>query len=319
MADLVGARAGPIYGISIGFRGLSLNTGRKLSVYKFPSKKIHRGFFYLNDETVINSLSAVEAGKIDEVVAKVNSASEGAFGGGLGFHGVGPDGSREAKSAFAEEIVRTRTRFSVFELWYQTLIEGNALGIFDGWGAAALEEVKPGHTVEFRATLEVVPIQALFRLYLWFSDKAKAQGNIFSQKGDDLKSTKDAERNIKMLLGDNDDGGLGETVFIARPVGEAGPVVAMPVSSEWLIGKMGRLGGEYTVVAQVDQILAQGEELPTMRLTHDAAATPMEINTLRESVNNFIEPAKAMGVQVSASDASITGPALWLNPIAIFR
>ncbi|MHA7306539.1 DUF6414 family protein [Arthrobacter sp. TMN-49] len=290
-----------------------------MAIYRSPSKKIHRGFFYLNDETVINSLSAVESGKIDEVVAKVNSAREGGFGGGLGFQGANIEGSKKSTSALAEEIVRTRTRFSVFELWYQTLVDGKALGTFQGWGPKALEGVQPGHTVEFRATLEVVPIQTLFRLYLWFSDKAKSQGHIFSQKGEELKSTKEAERSMKMLLGDNDEGGAGETIFIARPVGEKGPAVAMPISAEWLIGKTGRLGGEYTVVAQVDQILTDGEELPTLRLTHDVSATPLEINTLKESVGGFVEPAKAMGMDVSADDASITGPALWLNPIAIFR
>lgn len=41
--------------------------------YHRPEKRIHRGFYYLDDETVINSLSAVEAGKVDEVVAKINS------------------------------------------------------------------------------------------------------------------------------------------------------------------------------------------------------------------------------------------------------
>ena len=45
--------------------------------YIKPQRRIHRGFFYLDDETVINSLSAVEAGKVDEVVAKINSAREG--------------------------------------------------------------------------------------------------------------------------------------------------------------------------------------------------------------------------------------------------
>ncbi len=290
-----------------------------MAIYRQPSKKIHRGFFYLNDETVINSLSAVESGKIDEVVAKVNSAREGGFGGGLGFQGANIEGSKKSTSALAEEIVRTRTRFSVFELWYQTLVDGKALGSFEGWGPNALNGVEPGHTVEFRATLEVVPLQTLLRLYLWFSDKTKTQGHVFSQKGEELKSTKDSERNIKMLLGDNDEGGAGESIFIAKPIGESGPAVAMPISGEWLIGKIGRLGGEYSIVAQVDQILGPQEELPTLRLTHDVSATPLEITTLRDSVSNFVEPAKAMGVDVSTSDASITGPALWLNPIAIFR
>lgn len=57
---------------------MALEEGEALvSNYRRPIKKVHRGFFYLDDETVINSLSAVESGKIDEVVAKVNSAREG--------------------------------------------------------------------------------------------------------------------------------------------------------------------------------------------------------------------------------------------------
>lgn len=290
-----------------------------MGIYKKPTKKIHRGFFYLNDETVINSLSAVESGKIDEVVATVNSAKEGGFGGGLGFQGLNIEGSKRSTSALAEEIVRTRTRFSVFELWYQSLVEGKALGSFDGWGPTALDGVEPGHTVEFRATLEVVPLQTLLRLFLWYAEKAKSQGHWFSQSGDELKSTKEAERNVKLILGENDEDGADETIFLAHPSGEAGPTVAMTVSHEWLIGKLGRVGGEYTVVAQVEQVLAKGQEVPTLRLTHAVSATPLEINTLASTVENFVEPAKAMGVKVSKKDASIAGPALWLNPIAIFR
>ena len=290
-----------------------------MSPYKKPSKKVHRGFFYLNDETVINSLSAVESGKIDEVVAKVNSAREGGFGGGVGMHGAKIEGAKKSTSAFEEEMVRTRTRFSVFELWYQSLVEGKALGTFDGWGPGALGGVQAGDTLELRAELQVVPLQTLLRLYLWFADKAKTQGHLFSQKGEELKATKDAERNIRMMLGDNDEGSEGQSVLIATPVGQPGPSVAMSISSEWLIGKVGQLGGEYSIVAQVEQVLGPDEELPTLRLTHDVSATPLEINTLKEAVEHFIEPAKAMGVDVSTSDASITGPALWLAPIAIFR
>lgn len=290
-----------------------------MPVYKKPSKKIHRGFFYLNDETVINSLSAVESGKIDEVVAKVNSAREGGFGGGIGIQGAKVDGSKKSTSALAEEMVRTRTRFSVFELWYQTLVDGKALGYFDGWGPSALEGVEPGDTIELRATLKVVPLQTLFKLFLWFADKAKTQGHVFSQKGEELKGTKDSERNIKMFLGDNEEGGVDEVIFIAQPIGEPGPAVALPISAKWLVGKVGQLGGEYTIVAQVEQVLGPNEELPTLRLTHDVTATPLEIETLKASVQHFVEPAKAMGIDVSTADASIIGPALWLNPVAIYR
>lgn len=201
-----------------------------MPIYKRPSKKVHRGFFYLNDETVINSLSAVEAGKIDEIVAKVNTAREGGFGGGIGAQGVKIEGGRKATSGFEEEMVRIRTRFSIFELWYQSLTEGKALGTFDGWGPDALSGVDTGHTVELRAVLEVAPVQTLFRLFLWFAEQAKTKGTAFSQKGDELKSTKEAERTMRMLLGDGADDRM--TVFVT-PLG----MLARP--SPWVSARTG--------------------------------------------------------------------------------
>jgi hypothetical protein len=289
-----------------------------MSIYRAPKKRIHRGFFYLNDETVINSLSAVEAGKIDEVVAKVNSAREGGFGAGVGFQGAKVEGGKKATSAFEEEMVRTRTRFSIFEIWYQNLRTDNALGLFEEWGETALDGVKAGDTLEFRGHLETAPIQTMARLYLWFADKAKSQNHLFSQKGEALKETKEAERSMKMMLGDPDDE-AAEIVVIAVPNGGSGPTVAMPIKQRWLIGALGQLGGEYTVVAQVDRLIKLGQQLPALRLTRDVAATALEITTLKEAIAHFVEPANVIGINVSEGAATIDGPALWLEPIAIFR
>lgn len=289
-----------------------------MSNYKKPQKNVHRGFFYLDDETVINSLSAMESGKIDEVVAKVNSAREGGFGGGVGIQGAKIEGAKKSNSAFEEEMVRIRTRFSVFELWYQSLVEAKALGSFDGWGASALADVRPGDTLEFRGHLEAAPLQTLLRLFLWFADKAKGQGHMFSQKGEELKGTKDAERTVRMMLGDPSDE-EDQVVVLATPNGDAGPKVAMPIKTKWLIGKFGQFGGEYSVVAQVDRILTEGEKMPALRLTHEVAATQLEIDTLVESIQGYKDPANAMGVVITDEDAAISGPALWLEPIAIYR
>lgn len=287
--------------------------------YQKPTTRIHRGFLYLDDETVINSLSAVESGKIDEVVAKVNSAREGGFGGGVGIQGAKLEGAKKSTSAFEEEMVRTRTRFSVFELWYRSLLDGKAVGTFTGWGSDALEGVHSGDTIEFRGNLEAAALQTLLRLYLWFADKAKSQGHVFSQKGDELKATKEAERNINMILGGGEEVAQEQVVVIATPHGDAGPKVAMPIKTEWLIGNLGRLGGEYTLIAQVDRIVGAEDELLAIRLTQDVAPTPLEVRTLKESISHFIEPAKDLGVMLSESEATIQGPALWLEPIAIFR
>lgn len=286
-----------------------------MSIYKAPSAKVHRGFVYLDDETVINSLSAVEAGKIDEVVAKVNLAREGGIAGGLGISGARVEGGRKGTSGFEEEMVRTRTRFSVFEIWYQQLLENKALGTFDGWGADALDGVQSGHTIEFRAHCEAAPLETLLRLFLWFADKAKSQGHFFSQKGEELKQTKEAERNIQLLLEGNGD----EVVVLARPLGDPGPAVAMSIKPQWLIGTLGRLGGEYTVVGQVDRLVAASEEFPAMRLTQQVGPTPLEVDTMRSALEGFIDPAKELGIEITDNEATIQGPAVWIEPIAIFR
>lgn len=86
-----------------------------------------------------------------------------------------------------------------------------------------------------------------------------------------------------------------------------------------MIGELGHLSGEYTIVGQVDQVLAAGDVYPTLRMMRTAPVTVIELNALREIVGNFSEPAKTFGLNVSADDATISGPAIWLTPIAIFR
>lgn len=226
------------------------------------------------------------------------------------------EGGKKSTASFEEEMVRTRTRFSVFEIWYQNLVEAKAIGRFSGWGKGILSNVEPGDTVEFRAQLEIVPLQALFRLFLWFVEQAKMQGTIFSVKGEELKKIKESERNVRALLGSS---GEEELLVIAKPEGGEGPSVALQLASHWMIGRIGHLSGYYSIVAQVDEVLGDGEELPALRITHDAPPTPAELTTLREVVQTFIEPAKELGVTVSSDDASIKGPALWATPIAIYR
>lgn len=195
--------------------------------YRKPEKRVHRGFFYLNDETVINSLSAVEGGKIDEVIAKMNTAREGGIGGGLGISGAKVEGGKKSTSELEEEIVRTRTRFSLFEIWHQSLVDAKALGFFDGWDKDVLKDVQAGDTVEFKARLELAPLQTMFRMWSWYVKQAKTQGSIFAQKGEELKAIKESERVFSVLAGDEAN---AESVALATPSGNDGPPVAMQLA-----------------------------------------------------------------------------------------
>jgi hypothetical protein len=213
-------------------------------------------------------------------------------------------------------MVRTRTRFSVFEIWRENLVSKKALGFFEGWSPEILTDVQPGDTVEFKARLDLAPMQTIFRMFNWFAQQARTQGSVFAQKGEELKSTKEAERIFRALTGDDEN---LESVVLAKPSGVEGPPVAMRLADRWMIGELADLSGEYTIVGQVDQILKDGEQYPTLRLMRGAPVTITELEVLREIVGNFTEPAKAFHLTITPEDAAITGPAIWLTPIAIYR
>jgi hypothetical protein len=291
-----------------------------VTLYKKPSKQLHRDFFYLDDEVAINSLSALESGKVDEIVSRTSTAREGGFSGDLRIPllDTGLSGSKKSTSEIEEEMVRTRTRFSIFDAWYRLLHAEKAIGTFDGWGSDALEGVRPGDTIEFKAELSPGALQTVLRLYLWFADQATRDGNIFSQKGEERKVTATAIKNIKQILGGLGDGS-DEVPLLATPTGGAGPLVLLSISQRWLIGQLGTLGGEFGIVGQVVEIIAEGHEYPVLRLTRDVVPTPLEIKTLKEAVSHFVEPAKALGVQVEAEESVVRGPVLVIKPIAIYR
>lgn len=293
-----------------------------MAVYKKPSKRAHKGFFYLNDEAVINSLSALESGKVDEIVSRTTTAREGGFSGDIKIPipaaGLSAAAGKKSSSEIEEEMVRTRTRFSVYEAWLDYLQREKSLGMFSGWGADALDGVESGDTVELRAELSLGSLQTVLRLFLWFADQAAKQDSPFAQKGDQLKETKQSARMVKTTMGiDADDD--EEVPLLAVPRGDTGPQVILTISPKWLIGRLGQLGGDFGMVAQVTRVIASGEEYPILRLTKDVVPTPLEINTLKDVVANYVEPARALGVEVDPEESVVKGPALILEPIAIYR
>jgi hypothetical protein len=42
----------------------NLFSSKSLTPYLSPARRVHHGFYYFNDKTITNSLSAVEAGKM---------------------------------------------------------------------------------------------------------------------------------------------------------------------------------------------------------------------------------------------------------------
>lgn len=291
--------------------------GDTMARYRPPSERLkHRGFVYLDDETVINSLSAFEAGKVDEIVAKNVRVKGGQIGGGLDARVLKVTGDRSGSSSFEEEIVKTRTRFSLFNDWYETLRD-RCIGTFDGWAEDILVDVRPGDTVELRGTVRLTAVETLLRLYLWFVDEAKRPESIFSRPQREHQQLKAGAAGVKSMLGSSKD---PEIVFAdVTPSGGPGPAVLMPLDRRWAIRPLGTLSGTYTIVGQIEEIVSDGDEYPTMRITSEVPVTKLEADTLKSAVGKFAEPAATFGLEIDESSASLNGPALILRPIAIFR
>jgi len=282
-----------------------------------PSARAHRGFVYLDDDIVINSLSALESGKVDEVVEKINLAQERglSIGAKVGVEGVGASAGATSKGSesLQAEVIRRRTRFSIFELWYDALTRRRAIGQFSGWGPDALQGVEVGQVIELRGKIELVPLQTGLRMYLWFVDEVRAGNSIFT-KTTKLADLKESEHIVKFVLGKRDE--LNATI---DPIGDSGPKVGISFLKEWLIETVGRWTGVYTLVGQVEEILGAGDSWQTMRIVEDAPLTPLEESTLEEAVKPLADGLKALGIELEDSPTKLMGPAVVVRPIALFR
>ena len=86
-----------------------------------------------------------------------------------------------------------------------------------------------------------------------------------------------------------------------------------------IIGDREEIDGTYTVVCQVTKLVQADEHVPTIRLIRDVPPTPIEVSTINEAMSHFMEPAKAMGMEIEESDINIGAPAVLMRAIAIFR
>jgi hypothetical protein len=158
--------------------------------YQAPKRRLHRDFVYLNDESIINSLSAFEAGKVDEIIEKTTEATDRGLGASLGVGPVKADAARKRQGQLQEELVRKRTRFSSFEAWHLTMADEEAIGTFDAWDMGVRDSLRPGDTIEFDAEIELTPLHMMLATFLAFARSAGKEGSPFKQQGQQLAATK---------------------------------------------------------------------------------------------------------------------------------
>jgi hypothetical protein len=285
--------------------------------YKKPKARVHHEFVYLNHDTILNALSAFEAGKVDEIIEKTSAANEGGVEGGLSAGPAKIGGGKKRQRTIQEELVRTRTWFSAFDAWYAYLIDKDAIGTFDAWDEAVREELSVGDTLEFVAEVRLSPLHQLLATFTSFAAGAGTPGSPFQMKTSELAETKKTARMVDSWMQGRGGGRNISAYFLPGRV--ASPRMIARLTDQYLIGGLDQIEGEFSVISQVDRLLGQDEQESVIRVLRDVPPTPKEIQVMTEAMRHFAEPGQDLGVEVSDDDLTFSYPTVVLRPIAIFR
>ena len=288
-----------------------------MSGYRPPKKRLHREFLYLNHDSVLNSLSALEAGKVDEIIQKVVDAREGGIDATVGAGPIRGGGGKKKRASVEEELVKTRTWFSAFEAWYTYLKDAEAIGTFDAWDQEVRDSLFVGDTLEFTADLMLSPVHKVLRSYLSFAANAAKPDHAFAQKGGELAETKKMARMMADWMGGRDK--LTHLPMYMQPGGVEHPRILAGLQDAYLIGGRDAIEGTFTVVGQVAALLSGEQAESPIRIIRDVPPTQMEVDTISEALTHFIEPAKDLGVEIDEDDITIRAPAVVLRPVAVYQ
>lgn len=290
-----------------------------MAKYISPKENLHKSFVYLDDDIVTNSLSALEAGKIDEIVSKGLTAREGGFNGGLGA-GLGTvsanvSGGKKSNNTLEEELVRKRTRFSIFETWYDILKSKDGLGRVEVSEKSNVSNIKIGETLQVSGNIETREIFSLVRAYSDYAKASKIPGHPFYVKGEAQKEIVKANLNFEYIFGKEGD----RIIPASLDLGKEEDRFTFLLKESWLVNPDISLKGYFTLVGQVIGRLEKDEWLPTIRLLPKIPPTEFERNTVSDMLKNFNERVETFGFSNVEKMGEFNGPAVVVEPIAIFR
>lgn len=77
--------------------------------FKRPTSNVFRNFLYLDGDQVINALSALEGGDVDEILTRTGEEGGASIGGELGAGPVKAKAGRNRGRKLEEEMLRKRT------------------------------------------------------------------------------------------------------------------------------------------------------------------------------------------------------------------
>ena len=283
---------------------------------KKPKARAYRSFLYLNGDEVINSLSALEGGDVDEVLVRHAEEGGGDFGGELNLPPAKARGGRKRARKFEEEVRRKRTYHSAATLLLKKLHEEEAIGVIEGeYGAAVYEDLEEHELLEFQAEIRIHPLHQVISAARGFL----AVAGEFGVSKEEIRDIRDTVQILELMS----QPGPGEAstflVFAETSGTRDGHRLVVPVQEKHLLVPLDDFSGRATFVAQVDRILPESEQVLAIRLIRNAPQLAMEREGLEQALPDLIEAFGELGITAEHDEFFLSAPAVILKPICIYK
>jgi hypothetical protein len=279
-----------------------------------PKSNVFRTFLYIDAGEVINSLSALEGGEVDEVLTRIAEEGGGELGAEIGAGPVRGRAGKHKQKKLEEEIRRRRTEYSAASGLLRLLNEQDAVGKISGsYGQDVYSELEEQMLLEFRAQIRVHPLHQMISAgRAWL-----AAAPTFGISKADVQSVKEIVAIFETMS--QASGERKTFLAFAEIVGNQSEFkLVVPIQERYLLVPLDEFIGRATFVAQVDRIL-DDEEVLALRLIRNAPQLPIEREGILEALPELLEGFRELGIDADMSDFILAKPAVILKPIAIYK
>lgn len=279
-----------------------------------PIGSAFKQFVILDADGVVAALSAIDGGEIDEILTRTADGQDGEAGGDLGVGPVKARGKRAHTQKVEEEIRRTRTRHAAAAKLLESLHAAKAIGVVAGpLDAEVGEQIAAGMVLEFRAELQLHPLHQADQMLRSFIEVGPAFG--------EGKAVQELKQILKMWTAMTGTGGAAPRLLLEPVTTEPqNPRLLMPVPKSDFQIDIDDIGGEVTVIAQVEQILTVDDpSYPAIRVLRGAPSSILERDALDAALPDLVDGIGGLGIPISMTDILIDGPAFTLRAICAYR
>lgn len=278
-----------------------------------PKQSAFKQFVILDADGVVSALSAIDGGQIDEILTRSAEERDGGFDAGLEAGPVKAKGKRSKSRKVEEEIRRARTRHATAAKLLEALHQRESIGVVDGpLDQEVAEQLEAGMVLEFRADLRLHPLHQADQMLKSFIEVGPKMGQ--KKIAQELRKTLDI---WSVVTGTGRDG--APVLIEPHTEDPQTPRLLLPVPHDDFEVGIDSVLGDVTVVAQVEQIVEEGQTHQVIRMLRGGQATSLERGAVDEMLPDLMEGMSAIGVEVTEDDVYVQGPALVLRGICAYR